>query len=765
MFRKLLHGFLTIIILSNYNAAAQIPIGQWREHSNYQHAIQVLKGNQIYCATKTNVFAIDDQGVTTRFSKTNGLNDVGVSCIGWDDLTQQLVIAYENSNLDIIRGSIVKNIADIQLSNVSGNKRINHIYCKNGIAYLCSGIGIISVDLRRYEIKDTWIIGNNGNQTGVNAISSDNNFFYAATDEGLKTTAVNSGNPSNFSSWTNTSGTGGLTKGAVAFTGLMNGRLIAVKTDSVFGYTNNWSLFYHDPSWQIIQSSISDNKLHLAQKNNTGGARLIVLSATGSIEKIISQAGVISYPRGAVSVANAVWIADQYGGLSKYNGSIERFIPNGPAGISSGEFAFSNGAVFTAAGSINKAWNYLYNRDGIFQFKEGNWTNRGAFNTPVLDSVLDFITIAADPRNGAVWAGSYGGGLIQFSETGTTVFKQRNSPLQAAIGDPNSYRISGLAFDTEQNLWISNYGAPQALKVLKANGTWTSFTIPYSLAENATGQLITDEFRQLWIVSPKNNGLLCYQYGQSIDNTSDDRWKFYRQGSGNGNLPSSNVLAIAKDKSGSIWVGTDDGIGIIDCVNDVFASNGCDAVIPVLQQDQFAGYLFKGEQVQSIAVDGANQKWIGTQNGAWLLSKDGRKIIQHFTAANSPLLSNDVKKIGVDPTTGEVFFATFNGICSYRSTSTEASSTFENILVFPNPVPPSYSGTIAIKGLSENSIVKITELNGRLVFQTRSLGGQAIWNGRNYNGHKTASGVYLVFVQNDNGTEKLATKIIIISGR
>ena len=136
----------------------------------------------------------------------------------------------------------------------------------------------------------------------------------------------------------------------------------------------------------------------------------------------------------------------------------------------------------------------------------------------------------------------------------------------------------------------------------------------------------------------------------------------------------------------------------------------------------------------------------------------------NFTVDNSPLLHNDVKKISIDPLTGEVFFATFTGICSYRSSATEASVN-TTALVFPNPVPPNYNGSIAIRGLAENSVVKIAELNGRLVYQTRSLGGQAIWDGKNYNGAKALSGVYLVIVRNDDGSEKLVTKIVIIGGK
>ncbi len=764
MFRQIF-TFICLLLYIN-TSVAQIPIGNWREHLNYQNTIQVVKGNELYCATNTNLFSIDDKGEITRYSKTNGLNDIGINAIAWDETTKQLIIAYKNSNLDILKGSFVRNISDILQSKVAGNKIINHIYCNSGIAYLSTGLGIIVVDLNRYEIKDSWIIGNNGALVNINSTIADNNFFYAASNEGLKRSVTNSPNLSNYSNWSNISGINGLPLGVVDFVGNINNQLIVTKKDTVYIFNNNnWKVLYSDTSWQIINTSISSDKLHICQKNNAGNARVLILSSTGTILSTIKKPGIISKPRSAISFNNIVWTADEFGGLSKFTNDFERIIPNGPAGIASGEFAFGKTALFSAAGSVNTAWNYLYNRDGIFKFEEGTWTIKGALNTTQLDTTLDFITLAIDPIKQSLWAGSYGGGLTQITESQTIIYKQNNSSLQAAIGDPKSYRVSGLSFDATNNLWISNYGAPQPLKLLKPDGTWKSFSIPFNLLENAVAQIINDDFNQLWIVSPKNNGLICYHYGNNVDNTNDDQWKLLKQGIGNGNLPSNNILSIAKDKNNSIWVGTDDGIAVINCNNNIFGTSGCDAILPIVQQDQFAGFLFKGEQVQCIAVDGANKKWIGTLNGVWLISSDGNKLIQHFTTANSPLLSNDVKKIGIDPQTGEVFFATFNGICSYRSTATEANESFNNILVFPNPVPSGYNGTIAIKGLMDNSIVKITELNGRLVYQTRSLGGQAIWNGKDYNGNKVASGLYLVLVRNDSGEEKIVTKIIITYGR
>jgi len=756
-------------VLNATTPAAQLPIppiGEWRDHLNSQQTSQVLKGDKIYCAATSHVFYITEKKETGRYSKVSGLTEVGIQQIGWDASTAQLVIAYTNSNLDIVKNGTVKNISDIKRSRITGNKTIYSVYCKDGLAYLSTGLGVIVVNLQKYEIKDTWVIGNNGVQVAVNAFTSDGNLFYAATEEGIKATPVTTGNPANFTSWQTVSAAGwGNTP--VQNILIANNKVIAVKGDSLFMLNGaNWQLLYTDPNWPIVSSNSSANKLLIGQRTASGNARLIVVNTNGQIEKTLAQPNVISFPKSAFIDNDAIWVADQFGGLSAFNPNSERFIPNGPPGTADGEMIIQQNKLYAAAGSVNSAWNYQYNRNGVYSFEQDNWNYQGYYNQPVLDSVFDFISLAIDPADETVWAGSYGGGLVNFRKSGSPiVYKRNNSTLQAAIGDPGSFRVSGLAFDKNRNLWISNYGAAQNLQVRKADGNWKAFSIPFTHLENAVGQILIDDENQLWIQSPKDNGLFCFNYGQNIDNTTDDQWKFYRQGSGTGNLPGNNVLSIVKDKNGFIWVGTDKGIGIIQCVNDVFRGNGCDAILPVVQLDRFAGLLFKDEIVQCIAVDGTNRKWIGTKNGLWLISADGDKIIYRFTEENSPLLNNDVKKLAIDPVTGEVFIATLSGICSFRSTATEGGTSNSNVLVFPNPVPPGYNGTIAIRGLVNNALVKIIEMNGRLVYQARALGGQLIWNGRNYRGEKIASGIYPVIVRDDSGEEKTVTKIVITSGR
>ena len=745
------------------------PIGVWRMHLDYIRGKAITQSDKaVYCATPVSFFSVDKaEQIITRYDKVSGLNDIGVNTLKYDDETGKLLVAYANSNIDILYKTDVFNIPDIKRKNIIGDKNIYNIFFRNKKAYLSTGLGVILADLEKYEIKETWLIGNNGNNVKVNGFTADNNQFYAATEEGLKTALQTTANLTDYRNWTTVSGTTALSAGPCKDVVNVNRKIVLLKNDSLLVNNNgSWSLFYED-DFDIVNITVSGTKLVVSEKKGDYiDSRVLVINANGSIDKILTRADGFFHPLQAVVDGNDVWATDLFIPLQRKNGNAAtvKIIPNSPSGSLAGDIVATNEALWVCGGEVNEAWNYQYNRSGFFQFKEDVWTqyNQDAPRFQWMDTVLDILTIAVDPVNEKIYAGSYGGGLAEINKDQVFKLYKQNSAIGVTIGDPNSYRISGLKFDTENNLWISNFGAAQNFVVKKADGSWKSFTTPFLIPENAVSDIVIDDVNQKWIVSPKGNGLLCFNHGTSIDNVGDDRWRRYLLGAGNGNLPSNQVNCIAKDKDGFIWVGTNKGIAIIQCTQDIFSGNGCEALIPVVQQDRFAGYLFGNEDVRTIAVDGANRKWVGTRNGVWLISADGEKVIYRFTEDNSPLLSNEIKRIAIDPKTGEVFITTFNGLCSFRSTATEGSDVNEDVLVFPNPVPPNYTGTIAIKGLVNNAIVKITEMDGRLVYQTRALGGQAIWNGKDYKGRKISTGVYLVLVADETNTEKTVAKIVFI---
>jgi len=755
----------TLPFITPFLSQAQLqPIGQWREHLPWQQITSVTFTNdRVWAATPYSLFSVDaaDNSIE-RYSKINGLTETGISAIGAEATGERVVIAYNNSNIDVLNNNNVTNINALKNSTVAADKTIYSIFIDQQLAYLATGFGIVVINLDKNDIKDTYIIGSNGGKTKVNAITSDGTYYYAATSEGLKKAPATGANLADFRNWQLISGSNGLPAGYVQSVSSLQNMVLAVKNDSLLSQSgNNWNLLYRD-GWKIKNCTVSNNKILLSEQlNNTG--RIVVLSPHGTTAATIQDLKYTTTPRQAIIFQNEYWIGDSTAGLSKYSGvSFTQLIPDAPPSIATGGMQAHNNTLWVAAGAINNNWEAQNNKSGLYSFSDNTWAYYDNSNIPALDTITDFITVAADPINESVWAGSFGDGLVNIKKDKTFTLYKQNTAVQAAYFAPASYRVSGLAFDADNNLWIANYGSEKPVVVRKADGSWQSFAIPYIIPEQATSQIVIDDLNQKWIVLPKSNGLVCFNHGKTIDNPGDDQWKLYHSGKGNGNLPDNNVLSIAKDKNNFIWVGTAKGIGVIQCTQDVFSASSCEAVLPVVQQDAFAGYLFSDEQVQTIAVDGADRKWVGTQNGVWLVSPQGDQTVYRFTESNSPLLSNDVKQIAIDNNTGEVFFATAKGICSFRSTATETTETNNSVLVFPNPVPPGYTGSIAIRGLPNNAIVKITEMDGRLAYETRAFGGQAIWNGKDYKGRTVSTGIYLVLVSDDDHQQKLVTKIVFV---
>jgi len=741
-----------------------LSIGSWREHLPYNSAKDVAAANNmVFAATPFSLFSVSTVDNTIqKWSKMNGLSETGIARIGLNADGSKLLIAYENSNLDALVNNEIINVPDIKRFVTAGSKKIWEISFFNNSAYLSTDLGVVIVDADKWEIKDTWSLNFNNIPNQIYSFTSAAPYYYAATAAGLARALQTGVALNDIANWELLSGKNGLPAGVAKHVKSAEGNIFVNVNSRLYALQNaQWTLVY-DAGWKIENVNSSEQKIFLAETQASGDSRVRILNANFQLERNIQKPGFISLPKNALLFQNNVWVVDSFGGLSRFaENDFENYKLNGPEAATIGNMLVKNGELYATAGTVNDAWQYQYNGNGLYFFKNGEWTNINRFNTPMLDTLLDFLPIVVDKKD-AIWAGSFGGGLLQIDASNKlTIYKK--SFLDAALGDPSSYRVSGLAVDDENNIWLTNYGTAAPLKVITDAGNSYAFTAPFSLNENGVGQVLIDDYNTKWIVATKaGGGLLAYNSGENISTSGDDRWRKLSTGNTAGNLPEGNVICLAKDKDGFIWVGTTNGIGVLQCPDLIFNS-GCNAVWPIVKTGNFAGYLFNGQQVNDIAVDGANRKWVASPAGVTLLSADGETVLIHFTENNSPLLSNIVNKITIDGASGEVFFATAKGLCSYKADATEAVEDGSKILVYPNPVPPDYAGQIGIKGLPQNALVKITELNGRLVHQTRALGGQATWNGRNYTGQKIASGVYLVFSGSDNGAEKMVGKIVFIS--
>jgi hypothetical protein len=741
-------------------AQLRSPIGDWREHYPYAMLYSVEQTpNKIFASTNYAIFSIDnDTGEETRYTNINGLSEVLTSTLAYNNNAEQLWCGYENGNIDVLTNKGFKNIDDIKRRNIIADKKIYTIYHTSSQAFVCTGFGLVTMSTGKLETNDTYNFGAAGAINRVNDFTILGGQYFAATAIGLY--SINATNPSinNFNQWQAVSGTVNIN---ISFVKTLGNAIYWVRNDSLFSTISNTTSFVFRDNFSIINCQTSNNKLILCLRNQTNGdSKVVVLNAAGLVQQTISRPGAISYPNAAINTTgNTYYIADRFGGFSKFeNSNYTNLTPVAPPGNVYGQIINANNAMYFAAGEVDDRWNYQFNRLGIFELKDNTqWKFYNQRSQSILDTVLDFITLANSSNQ--LYAGSYGGGLaiLNTDNTNITVRKQgfiANNPL-----DVGSYRVAGLLFDADENLWIANYGAIQPLMVQTPNNQVYRFRPPFPLFENTTAAMVQDADNQLWIQSPRGNGLLAYNYGASLSSNADDRWKLYTTAQG---LPSNEVTSIALDKNNILWVGTTNGVAILTCTGDAFTAAGCPAQKPIISQGNFAGLLLQNEVVQSIAIDGANNKWMATRNGVFYLNAEADKVLLYFNTNNSPLPSNNVRTIGINNETGEVFFGTNGGMVSYRSTATQATESFSEVLVFPNPVPPNYNGLIAIKGLAQNAQVKIINAEGNLVTQGIANGGQFTWNGRNYKNEKTVSGMYTVLMRSADGVEKAVTKIAIV---
>ncbi|MEY3577706.1 MAG: hypothetical protein RL394_1291 [Bacteroidota bacterium] len=752
---------LACFTLSALHAQTMPPIGQWRDHLPMRFIVDLNNSSsRLIAAASFGYFTYDPASkLYDVHTKSRGLSEVNLKHMAKDPASDKMLIVYENANIDLLEGDQIRNIPDVLLSKIQGDKTINHILWAGSDALLSSNLGIIAVNTQRKEIRDTYRPGANGADINIFQLALLNNLLYAASAEGLKKANYQTSTLGDFRSWTLEPIPGIF--GAVDNILNWNDRLVARKRDSIFIKSNGtWGLLYVSTS-PITSINASGNGLYIGQSRQGKGT--VVYFADVGVQAQLISTPLMTAPVACLRMNQELWVGDKNNGLVKVSSTgDEQVLPNAPYGIAYGGGTYSQSTVWAAAGTIAPDGKGKLNKSGFFGFKDDKWQNYNNRSIPALDSMPDINVLAVDPSKESVLAGSFGGGLIEISKEGKSVVYKQGSFISPAISDPTSFRIAGLAYDLDLNLWMANHGASQDLVVRKKDGNWKKFTIPFPHTANAVSTITVDDQNRKWIISPQGNGLFCFDDGGTIDQTNDDKWRYFRQGRGNGNLPSSNVLCVESDKNGFVWVGTDRGVAIIQCGDDLFNNTLCDATLPVVQQDNFAGLLLAEEMVNDIKVDGANRKWVASKNGVWLLSADGQKTIHRFTVSNSSLLSNEVFSIVIHQRTGEVFFFTANGICSFRGTATAATTEKKKPFVFPNPVPSGFTGTIAIRDLPDNAWVRITELDGRLVHQSRSLGGQAIWNGKNYKGERVNSGVYLVYVADENNQQQVAAKIFFI---
>jgi ligand-binding sensor domain-containing protein len=423
--------------------------------------------------------------------------------------------------------------------------------------------------------------------------------------------------------------------------------------------------------------------------------------------------------------------------------------------------AFYSDELWVLAGGVTPSWQPTFNSHAYYRFRNEEWFNKG----PEIDAngIYDAVSISGNASSGDVWIGTQGAGVIHY-KNGTLLdhFTDANSPLERSTG--GFLFTPGVALDDNGNAWVANYDAPQQiLKVRTPDNKWNAFNLGYNVTR--AGEILIDDADNKWVVCPNQNdaGIIVMK---DVDGPLGDRilTRKLTTGAKAGGLPSNVVRTIELDDAGEIWVGTDDGLAIIYNPTQIFeGGEDVDAKRKPIDDGKDVGYLLGSEVINDIKIDGANRKWIATNTGAWLVAEDGGSVIRHFTESNSPLLSNTVNCIGIDPRSGEVFFGTDLGIISYRSDASEGGNVHGDVVVYPNPIKENYFGPLTVTGLPKDATVKITDIAGRMVFETIANGGTLVWDVKNFQGQRPSTGVYLIFTANEEDKDALVSKVLILN--
>ena len=752
--------------------AQDFGVGNWRDHLPYSSVKQIAQvGNTYYAATAHSLIEFDNSTNEVRkLSTVNGLSEVGISCIVSNLSHQALVVAYNSSNLDIIKNDRIINLSSILNSTITGDKTINNLYSNNKYVYVATGFGIVVIDIEREEIKDTYIIGNSNSQEAVLGIHISDDFIYALTNNGIKYANINSPFLSDASIWNNLD----MPLGAniTKIRSYNNDFFAFNSTNFILKYSNNnWDTLFNYPNETLRNFRVQDNN-YITCTNNRITVYNQNLDTTSLFFAYSSLPGIT--PNDVQFSNGYYWIADESRGFRRikknYDSRKSLIGYGGPFTNECFHLSSSNNQLFVAAGTTyGTNWNKTFNWRGIYKFQI-SWSFFNRKNVPEMleeiDSITDLVWVTPNPKNENEFvASSFNGGLLVFNNDQLTErYSFHNSSLQTRIGQNLDYVfVAGTSYDDLGNLWMANPFTTSPLSVRTIDNQWQSFYCgPLAVNQLCTDLIVDNQYGYVWMVV-KDVGLVVYDYNNTPLDSSDDQYKILTTSSGSGALPTSNVNTLAIDNDGEIWVGTDQGPCVFYSSYSIFDDANIDAQNVLIELDGTLQYLLQNEIITDIVIDGANRKWFATDGGGlFLMSEDGTQTIYSFSKENSPLFSNKIKALALNSNTGELYIGSEIGIMGYKSNATSSNTQFVDLEVYPNPVRPDYDGKIAIKGMMKNSEVKIVDASGFLIKNIISEGGQAVWDGRDRNNLKVGSGVYYFFATSQDGYSKAKSKILIV---
>ena len=738
-------ALIFIFVLSFSVKSQDIPVGTWQTHYSY-FTIQTLAQNEdkLYAASNSGLFTYDinNQSVTIL-----GASD-GFSGNAIVDITSmprgEVLFTYENGQIDLLSENKLVSFTSLVTADINRNEVINEVQVLNDSVFLATSLGIRLILYTQdpddpLVLSDSYLqLGPAGKSAGVYSLSLDDSIF-AATEDGLIAAPLNPAfNRFNFNNWTRYGALDNLPEQAASLTFSFLGKRYAA-FDGLGLYRRSGR------KW--VQTRVSGASQFHAYA--TGQYSILLATNEGLLEYDVNANNVTILTDNNVNEiepsTEGYWVASSGEGVLNFDssGNIQQIIlPAGPVKDSFFSATYANGQLVVSPGGYSRKFAPLNNNGAFSIFESGQWQ-------VVQDDLLkDVVKVIFTPQTGEYVVAAFNGGLYRWAGHDAGFVPFENLP------DSSFSEITDLQLDHNQDLWVTTADTLSPLFVYRsADNQWLEYDV------NSDPSLFSSSSRissngTVWVILADGNGT-----GRKIL-VFNEREGFIRvlgQAPGEGGLPGNRINTLEIDRFNQVWVGTNEGTAYFLSADDIFKEE-VDAIQPVFERR----FLLTDENINAIAIDGGNRKWFGTDNGLFLYEEFGESLVAEFTRSNSPLPSNTIQEIIIQPESGEVFMATASGIVSYRGTATDGGSTYQNTKIFPNPVRPGFSGLVAIKGLVQNANVKLTSVNGLLVKEINAAGGTATWNLTNYNNQPVQSGVYLVFSSSADGNETFVGKITVI---
>lgn len=761
--------FLVFLIHSTVGRAGDAVMGSmknWVSHSAYGSVTQVIKSpGVIYAVADGALFSVDP--VTEEiayYSKMTGLHGSNIVAMGYDAAAHNLILAYQDGMIDVLSESgDIEAIPDLCQKQMNASKQANSMYVEDGVAYLAMSFGIVAINLAKYEILDTYYIGEGGAETNINEVCIWGDSIYAISDSVLFQ-AQRGTNLLDYSRWsrrTNVTGHHHQTN-LLGFFGQLY-----ILADSVIYEQAEGAWQAVDASHKYIHIGLNDNEMYATSADGFGHMQ--------SRTEMTWQA--MDYPiYDAVKRNNGYYLAaGSKGVMYIQDGATQAYLPNGPLVNYPYRMRFAGDDMIMVPGGYFAG---AYGRMGSVMLLKGQiWNNfdQGYMISNIGLVTRDYSDAIIDPEDPLhFYVASFGYGLIEFRDN---KFFQRynshNSPIQPCTDPEEEFTwVDGLAIDRQGNLWMTNANLDKyCVKVKLKNGGWVSMDNVATNDRKRLPEILIwnqNEHIKLIVNSRGPAGLGIFDDKGTIAQQSDDK-AIYVTGFTDQDdkyVQFDYIHSVAQTRTGEVWVGTDKGLFIIPDLSVMLTGNRKVRRVKIPRNDgtNLADYLLGTEQINSMAEDGVGRMWIGTAaSGLFLVDEKGQEteIVEHFTIDNSPLPSNDILSLAIRPSNGEVFVGTGVGLVSYQSDAAEPKEDFSEVFVYPNPVRPTYVGYITISGLMDDTQVYIVDNGGNLVYRTRSNGGIAVWDGKTFQGTDAVSGVYTIMCNTADGQNHTTLKVLI----